>query len=140
MIPVKQTILHDPENGHFGNCAQAAIASIFNMNIERVPHFADGLSDDEGAEYQDRLIEWLKPMGYGWLCCSSPAPEDLEEWNINLGKICDYHLITGMSPRGFYHVVVGKAGQVIHDPHPSNAGLLENTEENPWIYEFIIRR
>jgi len=35
-----------------------------------------------------------------------------------------YHTITGLSPRGdWQHVVVGRAGQIEHDPHPEGGGL-----------------
>jgi hypothetical protein len=35
-----------------------------------------------------------------------------------------YHIINGLSPRGdFYHSVVGQAGKMVHDPHPSGDGL-----------------
>jgi hypothetical protein len=141
MTPVKQTILHEPDNGLYGNCAQAAIASLLSMPINEVPHFADGLleTDEDGIVYNERLQGWLMSKGYGLLTLTI-VPEYLENWQESAKTICDHHLIAGRTIRGTLHVVVGKNGEVVHDPHPSDDGLLPPTEEDPWYFEFIVKR
>jgi len=40
-----------------------------------------------------------------------------------------YCILAGKSPRGdFAHAVVGWGMQVVHDPHPSRAGIVTCTE------------
>lgn len=55
MTPVDQTILHDPQTGAIGNCMQAAIASLLDLPLDAVPHFA-ALSE-EPAEVGAALVE-----------------------------------------------------------------------------------
>jgi hypothetical protein len=47
-----------------------------------------------------------------------------------------YHQISGPSPRGqgIWHAVVGCNGQIVHDPHPSKAGLLDPEQ---WQYAIL---
>jgi hypothetical protein len=139
MHPVKQTILHDPDDGKFGNCAQAAFASLFELPIEEVPHFADGLDNSikDGTVFNTRVREWLNTMGYGTIVLNM-VPENIEEWKPFIPY---HHLIAGLSPRhpGTYHVVVGKGGEIVHDPHPDDTGLLPPTDDDPWYFEFIVK-
>ena len=46
-----------------------------------------------------------------------------------------YHLMSGLSPRGFGHRCVGFGGQVLWDPHPSRAGLT-----SVWSVGFLVPR
>lgn len=56
---------------------------------------------------------------------------------IHLGDI--YHEISGPSPRGngVYHAVVGRNGEVVHDPHPSRAGLAGDPAT--WEYCYLVK-
>jgi len=143
MTPVKQTILHDPENGVFGNCAQAAFASIFELPLGDVPHFADGADNTKegGLIYEKALLDWLSTMGYSSISLQI-VPEYLELWCDHIAKRTEYHLISGMSPRfpDSRHLVVAKNGEIIHDPHPDNTGLLPPTDDEPWYFEIIVKR
>jgi hypothetical protein len=44
MIPVKQTVLHDPANGKVGNCFSAVLSSLLHIPIEDIPMFQDPLN------------------------------------------------------------------------------------------------
>lgn len=118
MKPVMQDkfVAHDDggENMQRGNCLQAALASIFELELDDVPHFV-GMGDD----WWEALWRWLRernieihyervtPPG-GWLPLGVP------------------YLLTGPSPRGeFSHVVVAQNHEIIHDPHPDGTGLAE---------------
>ena len=103
---VTQTILADPERKHVhGNCLQAAVASIFGLPLEAVPSFV------QFTWWEGALKLWAR--GYGvdpqWHEGSEP-PQGLA-------------LVLGTSPRGFGHAVVGLAGEILFDPHPSRDGL-----------------
>lgn len=72
---------------------------------------------------------WLKDYGLFYLDIGIPSDQRAE----HLFEFAGYHVISGQGPRGCRHSVVGKAGKMVHDPHPSGAGLL--TEEE---YGFLI--
>lgn len=119
MTPVDQTILHDPQTGAIGNCMQAAIASLLDLAIEDVPHFA-ALSE-EPAEVGAALVEWTHKRRMLWLQLDAEmVPDDMPV------------LFYGKSPRGLPHLVVGVGSKIVHDPHPSREGLTEI--EGAWIF------
>lgn len=132
MKPVAQRILHDPENGQYGDCMRATIASLLELPSEQVPHFYEkGTAEDFDAT----LREFLQSLGYALLNLS------YWEWK-NFPDICYglkavHHMISGPTERGTYHAVVGCDGEVAHDPHPSNAGLLE--DKTDWHFSFLIK-
>jgi hypothetical protein len=119
MKPVDQTILHDPESGAVGNCMQAALASILDMDLDDVPHFVQLYPDSK--ECGDAMFQWLLEGHVLWMQLSpeEPVPADMP---------C---LLYGKSERGLSHVVVGRGRTIIHDPHPSRAGLTEI--EGVWV-------
>ena len=108
MKPVYQDIFINDPQGRYGNCLQATIASILEMNLEDVPHFA-AMPDDTWFEF---MCNWLWDKGWNI--------EDFETVNDSP----EYMLTIGPSQRGVSHAVIYKDGEMVHDPHPSNAGLL----------------
>lgn len=142
MIPVLQTILADPERGDghnaegiAGNCYQAALASVLELPLEQVPHFAQ-----DGERWQETSSAWLSAQG---VIRSFYVDEHLTRltyplyvepgtdfWGTPADSIIGV-LGAGPSPRGpFRHVVVldPETGDMLHDPHPSGAGVLEVDE------------
>lgn len=112
MIKVKQTILHDPDNGDIGNCLQACIASILELDIHDVPHFAA----HKGSDWFDRLNDWLLKRGL-WALVITGWDGDF----IPFG----YSIVCGTSRRGIRHSCVAYDGKVEFDPHPDDTGLSE---------------
>lgn len=132
MTPVFQTIAdHNPSEGRYGNCTQASVASILDLPLDEVPHFCVGLPQgtDGGIEESRRINEWLKTKGLA-LFELAYAADSLEAWREDWDRrdIQFYHLLSGISPRGFCHCTVGLNGKVIHDPSPYGGELkpLEN--------------
>jgi hypothetical protein len=84
-----------------GNCLQAALASVLELDLEDVPNF---------AEYGNRF--W--PEVWKWL-----AERNIVMLSINNNPL-GYHLMTVKSPRieGLNHALVCLDGKPIHDPHP----------------------
>jgi hypothetical protein len=111
MIEVTQTILHLETPGRYGNCLQAAVASLLELPIEDVPHFAQYDNADHALLWWDALVGWVHQAGWeaAWL---DEAPGE---------ELC---IIGGKSPRGVNHVCVGRGDVVVWDPHPSRDGLL----------------
>ena len=142
MIPVHQTILADPTrndghdaNGQPGNCYQAAIASALDLRLDDVPHFATFCDD-----WVERSQDWFASRGLIRSFYHGPALDALS-WPLHVEPGTDFwgHRVdrivaalgAGPSPRGpFRHVVVldPKTGAMIHDPHPSGAGVTEVDE------------
>ena len=142
MIPVLQTILADPERGDghnaegiAGNCYQAALASVLELPLEQVPHFAQ-----DGERWQETSSAWLSAQG---VIRSFYVDEHLTRltyplrvepgtdfWGTPVESLVGA-LGAGPSPRGpWRHVVVldPETGDMLHDPHPSGAGVLEVDE------------
>ena len=107
-----QTVIHGEER--VGNCLQATLAAILGRPLESVPHFVSIYP--QGTDWWDRMCGWLYEDGY--LLRYPPV----DPRNGELLPLCG---IGGWSERGFPHIVVGDAatGQMVHDPHPSRAGL-----------------
>lgn len=105
MKPVDQTLFHG-EPGQIGNCMQAAVASLLELDLDDVPHFA---AIEHG--WWEAFLEFCAARGFAVVICD-PAPS-----SELLG------LAGGPSPRGVLHMVVARGDEVVHDPHPSRAGL-----------------
>lgn len=109
MIPINQT-----EFDKTGNCFRACIASIFGIPLTGAPNLVPfpGTSEEE----QNRILNvWLKNYNMKYL-----------EIRIDLKYLKDInHLIIGTSPRdvNLSHVVVGRSGKMVHDPHPDKSGV-----------------
>lgn len=130
MTPVDQEFLHDPANGSYGDCQRAAIASILNLPLSAVPHF--NADNTDVLTFHTRLKDFLATKNLGhyeftafdFTMFGYPEPTPV------------YHLIYGMTERGFQHAVVGYNGEVVHDPHPSKAGLLP--DKGQWSYGLLL--
>lgn len=121
MIRHTQQIIGDPARGDGhnvegrpGDCWKTCIASLLELPMDEVPHFVEF-----GDLWWDVTQTFIK----------SYAGEDKElRWWEDINEVPDGHeylIGTGASPRGdFQHaVIVDRSKQVVHDPHPSRAGL-----------------
>lgn len=130
MIEHTQTILAEREDGHSatgvpGNCLQTVVASMLDLDLDQVPHFA------LYVDWFAAMRRWARDRDADFTYFPLPVPEQyaaawetLQTW----GREHRAHvLLSGPSPRGpFWHVVVGNVDlETVHDPHPSRAGLLE---------------
>lgn len=120
MKPVDQTKFGVPE----GNCTAACVASILEIPLDSIPcgYVGDGSGWNESGDWFAKLNEILGRFGVG-LCgvaihpgCNLEIPPGI------------FVLLGGMGPRGFQHCCVGAVVdgmlKVVHDPHPSRAGLV----------------
>uniref|UniRef100_A0A6M3KUW1 Uncharacterized protein n=1 Tax=viral metagenome TaxID=1070528 RepID=A0A6M3KUW1_9ZZZZ len=114
MKPVDQTKLHIP-NKQRGNCMCAALASLLEFDINDVPKF------NELGEYEwyPKLLDWLWSLGFYLIC-----------WDCEV-YLPVYFIAIGTSIRGFTHSVVYYGEKMVHDPHPSRAGLEKVT--SVWV-------
>lgn len=108
MKPLDQDLFHDGADEP-GNCFQACVGSILELPLEDVPHFVRLY----GRSWMKGFRDWLEERGMGaaWM------PEGRHPG----GAHC---IATGHSPRGeFLHCVVW-LNRLVHDPHPSRAGIV----------------
>jgi len=117
MKKVYQTVFQYP----LGDCLRACIASIFEFPIDDMPNFWDQTQDT--SEFWKLVNDWVS-KNKGYRCISFEF------------KKKDRHLVDGIlciacakSPRckDEDHAVVWRDG-IVHDPHPSNAGLTEEPD------------
>lgn len=120
MIPTKQTVLHNPAEGHFGNCFTAVLASLLHLPIDQVPHFYDA-RDTKDTQWLARVNEWLRPYGLGYVEIDASLTALMSE--IKLQEV--HHEICGNTSRyaETLHSCVAIDGKVAFDPHPDDSGL-----------------
>ena len=111
MKPVKQTKLYSADGIHNGNCLAACVASLLELPLWMVPPFEDmfGRSD-----HTSRMIEWLNRMFSLELIWEDGHPVD---------ELPEFYIAIGKSPRGVHHAVIYSKGEMVHDPHFSDAGI-----------------
>jgi len=107
MIPVRQTKFHDRARGMRGNCMRAALASLLDRALAEVPAFEE-MADHE---YWTRFFDWMNAEGYVF-----------ERFTAD-EQPRGFVIANGYSPRGVYHSTIYKDGVLVHDPHPSDAGI-----------------
>lgn len=113
-IPDGRIVLVDQTKfgGADGDCLAACLATLLRLDIGEVPGF---FSDDEST-WREKMGAWLIERGWGHLCIAGPPPE-------MLGPALT--IVSGKSPRGdWLHATVWRGRELLHDPHPSRAGLM----------------
>jgi hypothetical protein len=139
MIPVKQTIFFDPDpKSPRGNCYQAVIASLLELNLCEVPHFYEDILPDFKTNteewnririnQEDRIDNWLELRNLRRIAFSWDKTKNYDV--IKNVTPDDLVILSGMSPRGVRHAVIGRltgvgAWEMVHDPHFSNTGIAE---------------
>jgi len=114
MKPKMQTLFYDKDGT--GNCFEACIASIFEIELKDVPNF-------HGINWFGDFLRWLKLRGYTSYGCL--YNENIESYK---GGVGGYFVVAGESPRGKHikggHAVIYKAGKLVHDPYPDGTGVV----------------
>lgn len=102
MRPVDMLQLRVPGQPDRGDCLRACVASILELDPNGLPNFAD---------------EWP----HSWLEWAGDRYELIEHKAAPSG----WSIAVGVSPRDpqITHGVVALDGTIVHDPHPSRAGL-----------------
>lgn len=106
--------------GKGGNCVATCYASLLGVPVEAIPELY-GTPNQTEAE-----AAFLRSHGLGLVRIQLARGQ--EPPFMSPGT---YHLIGGMGPRGYPHRVIGRDGQVLHDPHPEGTGLVS---QEAWIF------
>lgn len=138
--PVEQAILHDPDNGKYGDCYPACIASVLGIGLDEIPHFYD--ADRRLKDAQEMIDDFFKGRGLS-VCTISFGKAKVRDV---LGY-CGLHLsntlyvMSAGSPRFSEtedgnlisrHAVVGCGGHLIHDPHPDKTFVVDVPDTDDW--------
>lgn len=149
MTPVQQRVLASVKRGDgcnglgiAGDCWRAVLASLFDLPYEAVPHAAnypagfdpdtDPLVEEHGSLAWRRSRRWARTLGRDLAYYTLDDLAEHPVLDVEGGPWVGYVGAVGPSPRGaFRHAVVGhyrhEGGRpvvdVVHDPHPSRAGL-----------------
>lgn len=123
-----------------GNCYAAAIASMMELPIEQVPNVEVlfNMSDKDKFFWDDVMNKWLNNRNYNIQDASEFRifhPEifepEFKEHGLTFNiaeerkKLKDqFYFCEGPSKRGVFHICIYQNGQLVHDPHPTNEGLV----------------
>lgn len=132
MTPVDQRIIN--MNG-YGDCMTACLASLLELPYEVVPQLRK--IETEGGNWHQVFFGFLKENRCQYHGCFKPIyeysqnekPLQVCNW-VDLWKVCEgvqgVYMAGGPSLRGAeggHAVLVDGLGHLVHDPHPSRAGI-----------------
>ena len=124
MIPIDQTII-DKEKG---NCFSAAVASLLEMPLSKVPNFID--MDD----WFEQFYNFLNDNGYEFHGTCFPKTYMLLKECPNVKG----HLIASVPSKTFegvgHSVIIDMSFDVVHDPNPNKKwqGKIIRDEVEDW--------
>ena len=104
----------------WGDCVAACLRSILDIEIPQEVAQSIALGFDSFMEASDYLY---REHGYKILIVVN-SPEYQANY-IEMMFEDVFHIMSGPGKRGCGHCVIGKGGEIFHDPHPSREGLLE---------------
>lgn len=153
MIEVTQTRTGKPR----GNCTEASIASLLEVDLSAVPELLDpGHPDDAHIDVHRpqwrwyRLLEWIKTEHKRQLLAvqfTDYRPSIEVAWNEaaprlkeELGRFAVkpradwwiHHLACGHNPDGIQHMTVAKLGTMVFDPNPRRRGIVD-CDQIAWL-------
>ena len=107
-VPMTDEQMHDAykQAPDSKNCMQCAAAYMLGLPMAAVPDF-----EKAGADAWESFEAFFADRGF----TAEMFPPSVE--------IVGDYLASGDTARGTSHMVVMRCGELLHDPHPSNAGL-----------------
>lgn len=138
MRPYKQTVLHEPSQGRFGDCERTALGCLLERDPETIPHFL--ARDPSGASVHEMKQEWLLDLGLTLACVVADSEAiTLENLLTYVGDTNPglHFLLCGNSRSGVGHVVVCRDGEIVHDPHPNDVGIVGPLDNGCYEIQFL---
>ena len=130
-----QQFRHDPDNGIYGDCQRAVIASLLDLELSDVPHF--GEDNPDAMEFHDRIDAFLNARGLARFTIAMQG--DLEQilLSMSVNNERTVYTLAGRSPRGTNHCVVCRGGKIICDPHPDGGAIVAPCSDGYFWVEAI---
>ena len=126
---------HDPDKGVWGDCYRTVLACLLRCDLDEIPNFSDPAVYKEFASgnFGGAIDEWLGQRGLRRVTVAFPQVHNYEHpvnevdhitrhFNTTAVGKNGYWLLVGRSTRGTNHIVICKAGEIIHDP--SDTGIV----------------
>jgi len=127
MTPVDQTVV----DSGFGNCHQAVMASLFDLDITQVPNFI--LYPD--TQWWTVYWYFIYGLGYEWVGTGYPGQHSLADTETINGSI-EAVVPSRTFPGKTHAVLIDSAGVVVHDPNPNKlwqgVNVLESGDLKSW--------
>lgn len=127
--------------GTEGNCWQTCVAAILRVDPATLPQqkeydrcaIVDGkrVYEEPHRYYRDALGAYLKKhhgLAYVELALGARTISSILQ-----PRSPGIHMMTGKSPREGSHVVIARYGEIVWDPHPSRAGLVDD-DQRCWAF------
>jgi hypothetical protein len=125
MTPVKQSIIYNDQTIGNGDCLTACYASLLDLPLWAVPPFHQMYGR---PDYEVRVKWWLKNvMKLEHVAIYGVGDPDVmfESEKEALLTLPEFYIACGPTVRGGGHACIYSKGEMIHDPHASDAGLLK---------------
>lgn len=136
MTPVTCQVKHDPENGTYGDCLRACVATMLDLGSSDVPHFYhDGCDAETGMT---RVREWLATRGYAPFYTAydgAATREEVLKYMARQNPGVTY-LLYGSTGQGD-HVVVCRNDRFVHNPSWGNSPLIGPLSHGTWVVMVI---
>ena len=145
MKPVPQSIRHDPENGNVGDCYRCCLATLLELPVEDVPHFAamDG-GEYWGEEIEEARRKWLADRNVLRIEITFDGSGDDP---LTVGDVLEWagkrnpgipFILCGSSGR-YNHSVVAVSNEIVWDPAQRDMPIVGPCNDDFFRCEFIVR-
>lgn len=115
-----------------GNCWSCCIGAVMQREPNGVPHFLQLY----GRRYMEETVKWVEAQGYWLVEVRNGWPCTLWGGKRVLPVICCGPTVRSKTSADQHAVVRSEDGDLLYDPHPSEAGLLA-VEERYLLVPFI---
>lgn len=139
MIEVTQQFLHDPSNGVWGDCQRAVLASLLELPIEEVPHFALEAKDD-ASKFYDLIREFLQKRNLAIWSIPFDGGISLVDLLYSVAKSNPgiFYQLSGTSKNGTDHVVICLGDRIVWDPAIDKSGIVGPETNGYWWISILI--
>lgn len=125
-----------------GNCMQAVLASLFEVNLSD----AINVMDYPDPGWHIPFMEWVESVGYSYIGVMNSADKKDETYSdlLNLESVRDhfYGVVPSRNFEGVTHaVVINRNGVVVHDPNPDRKWLgVDVVDSGDLIYWYLFEK
>jgi len=134
MKKVLQTIAGGITSEERGNCMQAVVASLFELELNEVPNFIE-----LGEEWFMEMWDFYRERGYGLMCFDPKGDIELTKKVLahdgGVNGYWDASVKSQTFDDGSTHaVVIDKDMNIVHDPNPNQRALKLKPEDILMVY------
>ena len=140
MKPVMCMVKDDPENGSYGDCVRACLASMLELESSEVPHFFADYSEEDVQRQNREMQEWFAERGLTLAFLGLPggwSQTRFFEYMRKHYKDREYMLWADFGSGD--HAVVCQGGEIVHNPAWYRTGLNCSHSSGYWIAVLIAK-